>query len=282
MRLCSGKGTSSNSCAISKATRVTLITIFISRCSQEPIPDERGREVGALLFSNIIFRETISARSLGCDFFPRRLDLSGRPGKLLFSRQLRDRLSLRFLPLFRRASFLSLSLSFAAYRLMLRIIFHTGFCSLSFPLWESRLSLPLRLPLAGGGFAQSREDIRITPRSRFSSASTREEVLSMATVGAARRNRHHYDVSRTRVRRVHGEDHEDQEESAQGGGLSVRQLGQKGEAKRTGSTCSRTVAAVRRSNSSSSSATIFIFLSLSRAFRSLLPTTADDGIDRSL
>mmetsp|Transcript_8021 Transcript_8021/g.25291 ORF Transcript_8021/g.25291 Transcript_8021/m.25291 type:complete len:84 (+) Transcript_8021:353-604(+) len=51
-------------------------------------------------------------------------------------------------------------------------------------------------------------------------------------------------------------------------------------AKRTGSTCSRTVAAVRRSNSSSSSATIFLFLSLSRAFRSLLPTTADDGIDR--
>ena len=56
-----------------------LIIIFIRDCSQEPIPDERGREVRVVVLelSHIISRNDARALSRVCDV-PRRMDLSGK------------------------------------------------------------------------------------------------------------------------------------------------------------------------------------------------------------
>jgi hypothetical protein len=46
------------------AKRDLIIIIFIRECSQEPIPDERGREVRVVVLelSHLYFRETMRAR----------------------------------------------------------------------------------------------------------------------------------------------------------------------------------------------------------------------------
>ena len=82
-----------------------------------------------------------------------------------------------------------------------------------FPLWERLLSLPLRLPLAGMVFpkagrtksASSEVPFRPRRRERKFYWQQRWEQRRHAPPPPVR-------VSRTRVRRVHGEDQEDQEE----------------------------------------------------------------------
>lgn len=145
-----------------------------------------------------------------CDVrFPRRMDLSGKTtAKSTVTR-----------PLFRRASFLSLSLFclFACCRTddASNALSRFGFSfPFPFPLWERLLlSLPLRLPLAGMVFpkagrtksASSEVPFRPRRRERKFYWQQRWEQRRHAPPPPVR-------VSRTRVRRVHGEDQEDQEE----------------------------------------------------------------------
>ena len=186
--------------------------------------------------------------------------------------------SLRFLPLFRRASFLSLSLSFAARITDASNHFSRGF-PFPFPLWESLLSLPLLLPLAGVVFPAGRTSA--SPRGVAFRPRRRETKFRRWQRWAQRRHEPPppVRVSRTRVRRVHGEDQEDQEEVHRCG-PNVPQLGRERRVRKEPGVHVRelllrcvvviVVVVARR----------FIFLSLSLAHRSLLPTTADDGIDR--
>ena len=133
-----------------------LIIIFISRCSQEPIPDERGREVGVVV-------------------------------------------------------------------VLERSHFSRGF-SFPFPLWERLLSLPLLLPLAGVVFPAGRTSA--SPRGVAFRPRRRETKFCRWQRWAQRQRKPPpLRVSRTRVRRVHGEDHEDQEEEVHRCGPNVRQLG---------------------------------------------------------
>jgi hypothetical protein len=106
-----------------------LIIIFIRDCSQEPIPDERGREVRVVVLelSHIISRNDARPPRVECSF--RRMDLCGENLAEIDSYATA---SLRFLPLFRRASFLSLSLSFAE-RMMLRMRFRVSGFPFPFP-----------------------------------------------------------------------------------------------------------------------------------------------------
>ena len=105
---------------------------------------------------------------------------------------------------------------------MLRIIFRAGF---PFPFRFGRAFFLFLFFFLSPGWFPRREDICITPRSRFSSASTREEVCRWQRWAQRQRKPPPLRVSRTRVRRVHGEDQEDQEEEVHRCGPNVRQLG---------------------------------------------------------
>ena len=207
-------------------------------------------------------------------------------GKSRRNRQLRDPPLCVSSPLFRGTSFLSLSLSlsFAARveRMMLRMRFRAAGSPFPFPFpRESLLSLPPLLPLAFGVVFPAFGRTSASPRGVAFRPRRRETKFRRWQRWAQRRHEPPppVRVSRTRVRRVHGEDQEDQEEVHRCG-PNVPQLGRERRVRKEPGVHVRelllrcvvviVVVVARR----------FIFLSLSLAHRSLLPTTADDGIDR--
>ena len=132
-----------------------LIAIIFSRCcSQEPIPDERGREVGVVVLerrSHIISRNDARASRV-IYVLSDLMDLSGKSSRK--ATVTRPFASLRFLPRFRGTSFLSLSLSLFCRACRTDASNNQVSRGFSFPFpfpRESLLSLPpLLLPLAFG------------------------------------------------------------------------------------------------------------------------------------